>query len=145
MSPKCKFWDIHFIGTDVLICSWKFHINLLTRTPIGYFRALPADAGEGRPPPLPLTICQTAGPILHLKTAVGSPGLELSEYVAKFYLKVTDDVTGWVKGQILNYLSSLASPGNAAELDQKKAAEMARLASGILLSTLLSLLWPCVK
>ena len=48
----------------------------------------------------PLAICQTTGLTVNLITAFDSSGLELSEYVAKVYLKVTDDVTGRVKGQI---------------------------------------------
>ena len=43
---------------------------------------------------------------LDLKTAFDSPGLELSEYVAKFYLRVTDDVTSRVR--FFYYLSPLA-------------------------------------
>ena len=55
--------------------------------------------GEGRFAP-PLAIRQTIGPILDPKTVFAIFGLELSEYVAKFYMNVTDDVTGRVKGQI---------------------------------------------
>ena len=51
-------------------------------------------------------IRQTTGPILDPKTAYDSFGLEL--YAAKFYVKVTDDVTGRVKGQMF-CLSLLAS------------------------------------
>ena len=51
--------------------------------------------GGGPFAPAP-AICQTNGPILDPKTAFDSSGLELSEYVAKFYLN-TDDVTGRVK------------------------------------------------
>ena len=51
----------------------------------------------------PLAICQTTGLTVNLITAFDSSGLELSEYVAKVYLKVTDDVTGRVKGQIFDY------------------------------------------
>ena len=42
-----------------------------------------------------------------------STGLELSEYVAKFYPTSTNDVTG-VKGQIFDFLSLLASLSKAA-------------------------------
>ena len=38
--------------------------------------------------------CQTNGPMLNPKTAFDSPGLEISDYVAKFYLNFTDDVAG---------------------------------------------------
>ena len=48
---------------------------------------------------LPRAICQTAGPIIDPKTAFDSLGLEPSEYVTKFYLKVTNDVKDRVKGQ----------------------------------------------
>ena len=62
---------------------------------MGYSRNLPADGkGAFRPPP---AICQTNGPILDPKTAFDSSGLEISEYVAKFYLNVTDEVTDRVK------------------------------------------------
>ena len=64
----------------------------------------------------PPAICQTIERILDPKTASDILGLELSEYVAKFYLNVTDDVTGRVKGQIFDYLSLLALPGKAAVL-----------------------------
>ena len=50
-------------------------------------------------------ISQTDGPILDPKMAFDSPS-ELSDSVVKFYLYVTDDVKGRVKGQL--YLSSLA-------------------------------------
>ena len=60
----------------------------------------------------PRAICQTTGPILDPKMAFDSTGLELSEYVAKFYPTATDDVTG-VKGQIFDFLSLLASPSKA--------------------------------
>ena len=39
--------------------------------------------------------------IINPKTTLDNPGLDHSEYVAKFYLNVTDDVTGRIKGQIL--------------------------------------------
>ena len=64
--------------------------------------------------PLPPATCQTNGPILDPKSAFGSFGLEFSESVAKFYLNVTDGVTGRVKGEIFEYLSLLASLGKAA-------------------------------
>ena len=74
---------------------------------MGHSRTLPADGGGF----IPHAIFQTNGPILDPKTAFDSPGLEISEYVAKFYLNVTDDVTGRVKGQNFEYLSLSASPG----------------------------------
>ena len=69
--------------------------------------------GAIRPPPS----CQNTGLILDPKTVFDSSGFEISEYVANFYLNVTDDVTGRVKGQILDYLSLLASPGKAPVSD----------------------------
>ena len=45
----------------------------------------------------PRAICQTTEPILGPKMAFDSTCLERSEYLAKLYLKVTDDVT-CVKG-----------------------------------------------
>ena len=56
--------------------------------------------GGGRFAPAP-AICQTNGPILDPETAFDSSGLALSEYVAKFHLHVTGDVTGRVKGHFL--------------------------------------------
>ena len=53
--------------------------------------------------------------ILDHKTTLDSPGLELSEYVAKFYLNVTDDVTGRVKRQIIE-LSELLLLNDPIEL-----------------------------
>ena len=47
----------------------------------------------------PLAICQTTGPILDPKTAFDSSGLDLAEYIAKFYLNATNGVTGRVKRQ----------------------------------------------
>ena len=69
--------------------------------------------GGGRFNPPPLAICQTNGPILDPKTAFGSSGFELSEYVANFFLNVTDEVAGWATRQSFEYLSLLASPGTA--------------------------------
>ena len=45
----------------------------------------------------PLTVYQSIRLILDSKTAFDFPGQELSEYIAKFHLKVTDDVTDNVK------------------------------------------------
>ena len=85
----------------------------LTRAPMqGYSRTLHADGvGVVSPPP---AICQSAGRILDPKTRFDSSGFELSEYVARLYLNVTDDVTGRVKCQIFDNLSLPASPGKAA-------------------------------
>ena len=47
-------------------------------------------------------ICQSNEPIFDPKTKFYSSGLELPEYVAKFYLNVTDDVTGRAKDQFFN-------------------------------------------
>ena len=62
----------------------------------------PPIGGGGVSPstPPPPAICQANGPILNLKTAFDSSGLELSEYVATLYLNFTDDATGRVKRQI---------------------------------------------
>ena len=87
----------------------------------------------------PPAICQINGPILDLKTSFDSSRLELSEYVAKFYMSVTDDVTSRVNGQTFEYLSLLASPGKAAVSDWNKADGTKWIMSERLLSTLLSL------
>ena len=90
-------------------------------------------------------ICQASRPILDQKTAFDSSGLELPEYVSKFYLNdVTDDVTGRVKGQIF-ILSLLASLGKAAVSNRNKANGTAWIVSGIPLTVLLSLLLSDVK
>ena len=62
---------------------------------------MPAVWGGGafRTSPLP-AICpdiRTTGAILDPKTEFDSPGYELAEYMAKFCLEVTGDVTGQVK------------------------------------------------
>ena len=90
-------------------------------------------------------ICQTAGQIPDPKTALDSPEDALSEYIAKFYLKVTDDVAVHVRRHIFHYLSSLASPGKAAMSYQNKAAETTWIVYGILLSTLLYALYGLVS
>ena len=64
--------------------------------------------GWGRFAPV---VYQTTGWIIDPKTAFDSPWLELSECVAKFYLKVIDDVTGRVKGQTFDYLPSQGKAG----------------------------------
>ena len=48
----------------------------------------------------PRAICQIYGPIIDPKMSFYSLGIELSEYVAKCSLKITDDVTRCVKRQI---------------------------------------------
>ena len=68
---------------------------------MGYFRTLPADERGGRFGPLPSA--KHTGLTGNLITTFDSSGLELPEYVAKVYLKVTDDVTGRVIGQIFYY------------------------------------------
>ena len=90
--------------------NWYSQQAALTRAPMGYSRTLPADGGRSPS----RAIYQNIGPILDPKTEFDSSGHELSEYVVKVYLKVTDDATGRIKGQIFNYLSLLASPGKAA-------------------------------
>ena len=89
--------------------------NIFNPRPDGVFpdpaRRWGGGGGASRPPP---AICQTNGPILDPKTAFDSSGLELSEYVAKFYLSLTDDFTGRDICQFFEYLSLLASPGKAA-------------------------------
>ena len=42
--------------------------------------------------------------MLDTKTAFDSLGLIFPNVVEHLYLNVTDDVTGWVKGQIFEYL-----------------------------------------
>ena len=64
--------------------------------------------------------------ILGPKTAFDTSGLEISEYAAKCYLNVTDDVTGRIKGQFFEYLQLFASPGKAAVSDWSKANPMER-------------------
>ena len=57
-----------------------------------------------------LTLCQTTGPVLDPKAAFGSPGLELFEYVATFYLRVPDDVEVGSKVRILTAIAGVAGP-----------------------------------
>ena len=64
----------------------------LKRAPVGYSRTLTANWGGGR------FVCQTTEAILDSKMALDSPGHELSEYIAKVHMKVTDNVTGQAKG-----------------------------------------------
>ena len=66
---------------------------------MGYFRTLSANGGGGHfgPP----AICQTTGPFLDPKAAFDISKLELSKYVAKFHLKVSDGVTGRVNDQFI--------------------------------------------
>ena len=93
---------------------WRSNrIFRLTRAPMRYSWTLPAFflGGGGFSPSCYL---QTTRPMLYLKTAFDRSGLTLFPFVAKFYLKVTDDVTGRAKGQFFDYLSLLASRGKAA-------------------------------
>ena len=77
-----------------------------------YSRTLPAvGEGGGAFHPSP-AICQTTWPILHPKTAL-APGLNFQNMLQNFIYDVTDDVTGRVRGKILDFLSLLASPGKA--------------------------------
>ena len=57
----------------------------------------------------PAAIYQTTEPILDPEAAFDSSGLEFFEYVAKFYLNITDDIAGWAKGHFL--LSVIAGFG----------------------------------
>ena len=100
-----------------------------------YSRTLPADGGPFRPPPP--AICQSNGPILDPETAFDDSGPELSQYVAKFYLNVIDDVTGRVKGQFFNICHCLL---RRAKQPYQKADGTKWILSKLLLSTLLSLL-----
>ena len=65
-----------------------------------------ANEGGGRfgPP----AICQMIEPILDPKKVFDNPVRELSEYVAKFYLKVTDDGTGGAQLRFFTVISDLA-------------------------------------
>ena len=67
--------------------------------------------GVSAPPP---RISQTTGPILDSKTASDRSGLEILGHVTKFYINVTDDVRGRVKGGRIFLLSLLTSPGKAS-------------------------------
>ena len=71
-------------------------VRYLTRATMGYSQTLPANGGGVSTPPS----CQTIGQTVDPKTVFDSPRLELPECVAKFYMSVTDDVTGRVKGLI---------------------------------------------
>ena len=79
---------------------------------MGYSWTLPADGegGGGQP----TCICRTTGPILDPKTAFDNSRIELSEYVARLHLNVTDDVTGRVKDKTFYNLSLLDSPSKVA-------------------------------
>ena len=61
--------------------------------------------GAGVPPPSLLS-AKLIEQFSIRKKAFDSSGFKLSEYVTKFYLNVTDGVTGRVKGQIFEYLIS---------------------------------------
>ena len=72
----------------------------LTRAPMGCSQTLSGDRGGGGARFGPLAICQTPGPIVDPKTVFDRSGNEVLEYVAKFYLNHTDDVTVRVKREI---------------------------------------------
>ena len=57
--------------------------------------------------------------------------------IAKFHPQVIDDFTGQVNGQIVNYLSSLASPGKAALSNWNKTDEAIWIVFEIILNTIL--------
>ena len=76
-------------------------------------------------------VCQTDGRIIDPKIAFDSFRLELSEYCAMFYINVTDDVTGQIKGHFFKYLALLASPGKAVVSLSNKADGTIRIVSGI--------------
>ena len=117
----------------------------LTRAPMEYSRTLPADGGGGcfAPPP---AICQTNHPILDPKTVFDSPGLDFPNMLQKFiWTALMTSQVGW-KVKFLNICHcSLASPGKAAASNWNKADGTTWIVSLIILSTLLSILWPCVK
>ena len=96
--------------------------------------------GGGGPP----AICQTTGPILDPKPTFSSPGMSLSEYIHKRYLKITVDATSQVKDKIFEHLSWLASPLTVAISYWNKAVETWWIVSGMFLSTHLSL-WDLLK
>ena len=75
---------------------------------MGYCWTLHANGGGGGA--ASPAIWQTAGQILDPKAAFDETAHELFEYIAEFYLQVTDDITRQIKDQIF-YMSSLASPG----------------------------------
>ena len=89
--------------------------------------------------PPPPAICQTSGPIIYPKMSFYSPGLQLSGYIAKLYVKATDDVTDRIKCQFCDYPSLSASPGKAAVSNWNKADGTTWIMSGILLSIPLTL------
>ena len=141
MWGNTYFWKNYYL---VIWCG----VPRVNWHPEGVFRD-PArrcnGGGAFRPSTLP-AICQTNGLIIDPTTAFHeSSGLEISEYVAKFYLNVTDYVTGRVKGQILEHLTLLTSPDKEAVSDWNKAHGTTWIVPGILLSAIISLLWPCVK
>ena len=98
-----------------------------------------------RGPPKTCQIDQPLGSISNSKTEIDSPVHELSEDSAKFYLKVTDDITGQGKGQIIDYLSLLVLSGKVPASVGNEGSETSSVESGILLSAHLSLWYPRVK
>ena len=85
----------------------------------------------------PLTNHQATGQILDPKKRYRRTGHECLENVVKFYQKVTDNITGHVKVQIFDRLSSLVSSGKVV-IFRIKADKTAWIVSGIVLSALIS-------
>ena len=84
---------------------------------MGHFRTLPTDGGGGGSP---LRSVQTTGLILNPLTAFDSPRQDLSEYIAKFHLKVTDDVTGQVRAEIFDFHLDFAGQNSRIELKESQ-------------------------
>ena len=119
----------------------KDDVGVLTRAPMGYFWTLPADGmGAFRP----LAICQITGPILDPKRHLIAPGLNVPNMLQNFIWMSLMMTHVWSKSIFYN-LPLLASPGKAATTNWNKADGTTWIVSWILLNTLLSLMWPCVK
>ena len=86
--------------------------NLLTPHPVGVSTDPARRWGGGSPTP---PMCRTTEPIVDPKLAFDNAGHERFEYI---YTKITilSNATGQVKGQILDNLPSLASPGKVVTL-----------------------------
>ena len=85
-----------------------------------------------------------------LKHSWSKNGIRLPRtWTFRIYCEILSECHWWRHklGQGLDfyYLSSLASPGKVAVSSWYEADEMAWIVSGILLSTMLSLSWRCVK
>ena len=91
----------------------------IIRAPIGHFLALPAPLRGGgeasSAPPLSAKLLDRVS--TRRRYLFDSPEHKNSEYIAKVHVKITKDV----KGHILNYLSSLASPGKVAVSSRNEA------------------------